>query len=114
MWCSFQPVAMDQGGWRLHKLGQWISPHEVVAGGNRRLHAVQDGVRYREGARGLHLDTLDAPLVAPGRPLLYDFSGDQPEMNHGVHVNLWNNWWNTNFPYWSDHDGLARFRLTLT
>ncbi len=57
-------------GWRMDKLGQAISPLEVVRNGNRTLHAVGAGVEYRDGRGGLAIATLDAPLVAPGEPSL--------------------------------------------
>ncbi len=105
MWCSFVPQAREM---KLEKLGDWIDPLDVLPGGNRHLHAVGEGVRWAEG---LHLNTLDAPLVAVGAPTLCPAHDNPPDPDGGVHVNLWNNWWNTNFPYWSEEDLVARFEL---
>lgn len=111
-WIGFRPKVQKREGWRLHKMGTWISPFAVVPKGNRKLHAIESGVRY-EGPEGqLQLASLDAALVAPGRPSLLDFNQRQPAVKHGMHFNLWNNVWNTNFPYW--HEGDARFRFTLS
>ena len=51
------------------------------------------------------------PLVAPGEPSLLDFNDRQPPLERGMHFNLYNNVWGTNFPMWSDED--ARFRFVL-
>jgi hypothetical protein len=110
-WLSFQPCVAPDGNWWLDKLGQWISPLDVVAQGNRRLHAVNTGVQYRDAAATLTIETLDTPLVAPGLPRLLDFSGQQPAAHQGMHMNLCNNVWPTNFPLWAEGD--ARFRFVL-
>lgn len=110
-WLTFRPVNADAGAWHLKKLDQWISPHEVVPYGNRKLHAVQE-VRYESGAEHFSITPLDSPLVAPGQRSLLDYNQRQPKMDGGVHFNLWNNVWNTNFPYW--HEGNCRFRFVLS
>lgn len=110
-WLSFRPVTPDRAGWRLDKMGEQISPLEVVRNGNRKLHAVDRGVTYRDQQGCLQIETLDAPLVAPGRASLLDFNNLQPPVREGVHVNLYNNVAGTNFPMWYDED--ACFRLVL-
>ncbi len=61
---------------------------------------------------GFELETLDVPLVAPGDPSLLDVNNCRPLVKIGMHVNLFNNVWGTNFPLWFDDD--MRFRCTLT
>ena len=92
---------------RLHKLGEWVNPLEVVAYGNRVLHAVDYGVR----AGDVEIETLDAALVAPGLPSLLNFDNANPDLSKGVFFNLFNNVWATNFRMWYDED--ARFRFVL-
>ncbi|HYO88349.1 MAG TPA: DUF5054 domain-containing protein [Candidatus Limnocylindrales bacterium] len=110
LWLSFVPNAPG-ARWCFEKLGAWIDPLDVVTGGNRNLHAVSDRVVCAHGKRALTLTTLDAPLVAPGAPALLRFNRTLPDMNDGVHVNLFNNVWGTNFPMWNDGDGTFRFQL---
>ena len=110
-WLSFSPLVEDAHGWRMEKLGQWISPREVVPDGNRKMHAVGTGVSYRDAQGSLLLETLDAPLVAPGKPSLLNFNNQQPDLQKGMHINLYNNVWGTNFPQWYEED--ARFRFVL-
>lgn len=111
MWLSFSPDAPDMHGWLFDKLNQPISPLDVVENGNRHLHAVTKDVRYRDSKGSFTLETLDAPLVAPGQRSLLDFNNTQPDMSEGVHVNLYNNLWGTAFPQWYEED--MRFRFVL-
>ena len=59
----------------------------------------------------MSLETLDAPLVAPGKPAMLDHDNRQPDLRDGIHFNLHNNLWGTDFPQWYEDD--ARFRFTL-
>ena len=112
-WFSFIPRVASPGGWTMEKMGAPVSPLDVVEKGNRTLHAVGDAVRY-EGPDGrLTIRTLDAPLVAPGAPRLLRFTGAQPDLNGGMHFNLQNNVWGTNFPMWCEDDARFRFRLEV-
>jgi len=57
------------------------------------------------------LTTRDAPLVAPGTPALLRFTDVLPDMTGGIHVNLFNNAWGTNFPQWNAGDAGFNFQL---
>ena len=111
-WLSFSPVFAEPYGWMLDKLGSSVDPLDVVARGARTLHVVERGVSYRGRDGALDIDTLDAPLVAPGMPTLLRFRNTLPALDGGMHFNLYNNIWNTNFPLWYADD--ARFRFVLT
>ncbi|MHB9129584.1 MAG: DUF5054 domain-containing protein [Armatimonadota bacterium] len=110
-WLSFTPAVTQPNAWHLDKLGTLISPLEVVPGGNRNLHAVSTGACYAGTDGQLTLETLDAALIAPGTPRLLQFDRTQPDLTGGMHINLYNNIWGTNFPMWYEDD--ARFRVTL-
>lgn len=103
-WLQFAPPQRLLG---LRKLEQWIGPEEVVSGGNKRLHGVDEGVRFEN----MLLSTLDAPLVNLGEPALLTFSRENTPADRGVCINLHNNVWGTNFVMWYDED--ARFRCSL-
>ncbi len=113
LWLSFVPMVAADGQWSLDKMGQPIAPHEVVRGGNRTLHAIDRGVSYSDRRGSLSLDSLDAPLVAPGESSLLTFTNDLPARDTGMHVNLYNNVWGTNFPQWYDEDASFRFVLRI-
>lgn len=111
MWISFVPRTLPGGGWLLDKMGAPVSPSEVLRNGNRKLHAVGRGVRYSDPSGALRIDSLDSPLVAPGTPSLLDFNNRLPATRDGMHFNLHNNIWGTNFPMWYEDDGRSRFTL---
>ena len=113
-WLAFQPITSAAGSWRFEKLGGLIAPEQVVSRGARTLHAVDQQVIYRDGARSLAITTLDAPLVAPGRRSLLDFHNHLPDLRGGVHFNLYNNIWGTNFPMWFDENAAFRFVLRFS
>jgi len=112
IWFSFAPLTSSRTGWKLKKLGQEISPFNVIRNGNRKLHAVMPGVAYRDEQAGFVIDSLDAPLVAPGRRSLLNFNNCLPRKDHGMHFLLYNNIWGTNFPMWYEED--ARFRFIVS
>ena len=112
MWLSFSPNAPAADGWRLEKLNQAVAPDDVMSFGGRHMHAVTRFVRYRDSRGTFLLETLDAPLIAPGQRLLTDFNNRIPNMLEGVHCNLYNNLWNTAFPLW--YEGDMRFRFVLS
>ncbi|WP_240344358.1 hypothetical protein [Paenibacillus sp. SYP-B3998] len=51
-------------------------------------------------------ETLDAALVCPGERRLLQFDHSLPPLTGGMHVNLHNNVWVTNFPAWYE-DGAS-------
>jgi hypothetical protein len=113
LWWSFTPVVAEPERWTMDKLGQPVSPLDVVRCGGRSLHAVGHGGLTYDGSDGpLHLRTTDAPLVAPGRPNLLDADPPVPDLAGGWHVLLADNCWGTNFPMWIE--GSAQYRITLS
>ncbi|MCL4247720.1 MAG: DUF5054 domain-containing protein [Anaerolineae bacterium] len=112
-WLNFNPRVSDDGTWHIHKLGQTIDPRDVVSRGARTLHSFDSGVSYSSPHLQLEIHSLDTALVAPGRPSLLDFQNRLPDMAGGMHFNLYNNVWGTNFPMWFEDDALFRFRLSI-
>jgi hypothetical protein len=110
-WMSFAPWSTAADRWELHKMGQWLSPLDVVSQGARNLHGIAQGVRLSRAGQRLVIESADAHLVAPGAPRLLQFDDSQPPIERGMHFCLHNNVWGTNFPLWYDDDGRFRFRL---
>jgi len=108
---SFHPIASDPAGWTLEKSGQSISPTDVVVSGNRHVHALSKGFGYKDDGGAFFVETLDAPLVALGTKSPLCFSNRQPDLSAGVHCNLFNNAWGTNYIMWSGEDMKFRFLL---
>lgn len=94
-------------------MGHPVDPLDVVPGGTRHLHAVEEGVELHAGARSFRIESLDNPIVCPGdADHLLRYVDDQPDaIRGGMHFNLQNNIWPTAFPRYYGYDGLARFRL---
>lgn len=111
-WCSFVPVVAEPDRWTLDKLGQAVSPLDVVRRGGRSLHAVGEGMAYDGPDGALRISTPDAPLVAPGAPNLLDADPPVPNLAGGLHVLLHDNCWGTNFPMWNE--GPASFGFTIS
>jgi len=112
LWLSFSPVTSDPHGWLLDKCGGSVSPFDVVTGGNRAMHAVLQGVRYKGPEGTLTIETLDAPVVALGEKLPVYFSRNQPDLAKGLHFSLFNNGWGTNYIQWFGEDMRFRFRIS--
>ncbi len=113
-WLTFRPRLERADAWRFEKMGRLIAPLDVVSRGGRGLHAIDQRVIYQDGARTFEITALDAPLVAPGRRSLLDFHDQLPDMQGGVHVNLYNNVWGTNFPMWFSENAAFRFKLRFS
>ena len=105
-WMSLAPATPGHS-YGFSKMGEPVDPGDVISGGARTLHAVESVTINGR----LRIDNLDAPLVAPGAMALLDFHNRRPDTAGGLHFNLYNNIWGTNFPMWFDDDMLFRFRI---
>ncbi|NOU88282.1 DUF5054 domain-containing protein [Paenibacillus sp. LMG 31460] len=113
-WFSFAPKVDNPNLWKMDKLGALISPLEVVKDGNRNLHAVNSGVYYHGSDGKISIETLDAPLVAPGEKRLLQFDNSFVSLDGGMHFLLHNNVWGTNFPMWYEENTKFRFVISLS
>ena len=111
MWLTFAPIADDQQGWTVEKVGEPINVMDVVRGGGRAMHAVTRKLSYKDTTGSFEIDTLDAPLVAFGVRSPLNFSLDLPDLSKGTHINLFNNGWGTNYPQWAGGDWSYRFLI---
>ena len=111
LWLTFNPIAGNSRGWSLEKSGQLVSPFDVVSSGNRHMHALSTGFHYKEAGNSFVVEAVDAPLVALGERTSLRFTNAQPDMSKGVHCNLFNNSWGTNYIMWYGDD--MRFRFVL-
>ncbi len=111
LWLTFNPVVPSQQGWMMDKSGELVSPFDVVPGGSRHMHAVSKDFRYRDNTGSFVVEPTDAPLIALGEKSPLNFSRLQPNLAGGVHCNLFNNAWGTNYIMWYGED--MRFRFLL-
>jgi hypothetical protein len=111
LWLSFHPAIANSKGWTMRKSGQDVSPYDVVDSGNRHMHAISDRIYCNDGDATISFLTLDAPLVALGRQSPLNFSRSEPNLGGGIHFNLFNNAWGTNYIMWFGED--MRFRFVI-
>lgn len=96
--------------WKMHKLSDAISPYDVVVKGNRNLHGLSfEGLTYSGADGRVQIQSETAPLISMGRRGLLKFDQEQPSLNEGIFINLYNNVWGTNFPDWFEDDMTFRF-----
>ena len=112
-WLRLHPRVDDAAAWRLDVLGEPLDPDEVVDDGGRDLHAIGRGAVCGADRGSVAIESLDAGLVAPGRPCLlaHRHGGGQDLAGAGLSLLLHDNVWGTNFPMWSEGD--ARFRVAV-
>lgn len=113
LWLTFRPTASDPNGWILEKSGEPVSAFDVVRSGNRHTHALSRGFQYSDDRGSFSVENLDAPLVALGAKSPLYFSNSPPDLAAGIHVNLFNNAWGTNYIMWFGEDMRFRFRVRL-
>ncbi len=106
MWLTFH---QDAEGLLLEKSDNAVDPFAVVPGGNRHMHALSRGLRYKD----FSIDSLDAPVVALGEKSPIYFSKEQPDLKKGVHFSLYNNTWGTNYIQWFGEDLRFRFEVRI-
>ena len=107
LFLSFIPNVKNPTGWLMDKMGSKLSIKDVLSGGSKNMHALQGGMYHDE----LSISSVDAPLIVIGSPDIMTFTRKTPDVRGGFHFNLFNNKWNTNFPYWYEDD--AKFRFTI-
>ena len=108
IWFSINLNTAIPSRWRYSKLGILVNPLDVVRGGNRHLH----GIEYAEykGYDGEYRITpLDSVLASTGARKMVKFDHKFEDLASGIHFNIYNNTWGTNFPAWYEEDGRSRF-----
>jgi hypothetical protein len=111
LWLTFRPIAVEPSGWMLEKSSEQVSPSDVVMSGNRHMHALSKGFSYNDSGSTFAVETLDAPVVALGVKSPLYFSNQLPDLSQGIHCNLFNNAWGTNYIMWFGED--MRFRFVI-
>ena len=86
---------------------------DQIVGGNRHLFGVAGGasITAPDGS-GVGFCAVDAQLLSFGEPGLWKYTYDFLPKSPTAFVHLYNNMWNTNFPYWSDGDITSRVEIS--
>ncbi|MDR1722954.1 MAG: DUF5054 domain-containing protein [Tannerella sp.] len=110
-WVSFVPD--DVTAIFAEKTGMSVDVSDVVKGGNRQMHGIDNYIDINTSAGTIRITSLDAPVVAIGKPWALDYSENLPDLKGGVHFCLFNNLWGTNFRMWWGGDMTYRFKIEL-
>jgi hypothetical protein len=97
-WVSFVPSGVKSV--IVEKMGQPVDVLDVVPGGNRQMHAIDNYVDLVTDKGTIRIISRDAPVVTIGERRALNFSTRQPDIGQGVHFCLFNNLWGTNFAMW--------------
>jgi alpha-mannosidase len=111
-WLCF-PAAVTSPRFLLGRSGGVMDlAKDQIVGGNRYLFGVAGGASITSpDGSGMGLCALDAPLLSFGEPGLWKYDYTFVPKSPVAFVHLYNNMWNTNFPYWIDGDITSRVRV---
>ncbi|WP_083488821.1 hypothetical protein [Pedobacter borealis] len=111
-WLCF-PFNVNKPKYILGRLGGAMDlAKDQIVGGNRYIYGVQTGASLvAPDQSGAGICAIDAPLLSFGEPGLWKYDYDYFPKQPAVFVNLYNNMWNTNFPYWTEGSWSERVRI---
>ncbi|MCD7936857.1 MAG: DUF5054 domain-containing protein [Tannerellaceae bacterium] len=110
-WFSFTPVIARPDIF-VQKMGREVDARNVVENGARLVHGIDRYVRLQSSGQEVRIESMDAPLVRFNDRNMLEFSNELPDGEKGVHFNLLNTLWGTNYPQWFGED--MKFRFTIT
>ena len=93
-----------------HKLGQKLSPYEIVPNGGRNL-SVTEGIEFDVGGKTFRLQPKQAVPVSLGRGKLLRFDNKFEDSKYGISFLVQNNIWGTNYPLWYEDNASVWFDL---
>lgn len=93
------------------KVGERVDVLDVVEKGNRQMHGIDHYVDLITSAGTIRIASEAAFLVNIGEAKGINYSLEYPEKQGGIHFNLSNNLWGTNFGMWNE--GSLTYRFTI-
>ena len=93
------------------KVGERVDLFDVVEKGNRQQHGIDRYVDLITSNGTIRIWSEAAFLVNVGEARGINYSLEYPDKKGGVHFNLSNNLWNTNFRMWNE--GSLTYRFTI-
>jgi hypothetical protein len=112
MWVSHFTENSGLQDIKIKKLGEVINPLEVVEYGNRNYHCTEEA-SFKIGNAQISIIPLDSKLLSLGERRLYNFEQNCADLKGGLHFNLYNNLWGTNFKMWYEEDIISRFKIMI-
>jgi len=111
-WFSFTPRIATPSVF-VQKMGREIDARDVVENGARQVHGIDQYVRLQSTDRTVRIESIDAPLVRFNDRNMLHFTNETADGEKGVHFNLLNTLWGTNYPQWFGDDMKYRFTITF-
>lgn len=93
------------------KIGEQVDLLDVVEKGNRQMHGIDRYVDLKTSSGTLRIWSEAAFLVNVGEARGINYSTRYPDKQGGIHFNLSNNLWGTNFTMWNE--GSLTYRFTV-
>lgn len=93
------------------KVGERVDLLDVVEKGNRQMHGIDHYVDLITTAGTIRIGSEAAFLVNVGEAKGINYSLNYPDKQGGIHFNLSNNLWGTNFRMWNE--GSLTYRFTI-
>lgn len=93
------------------KVGERVDLLDVVEKGNRQQHGIDRYVDLVTSTGTIRIWSETAFLVNIGEAKGINYSLEYPDKQGGIHFNLSNNLWNTNFRMWNE--GSLSYRFTI-
>lgn len=112
LWISHFVDNITIGEIKFNKLGERIDPYNVTKYGNRNYHSVRE-VDFKQDNVNFSIIPMDSTLVSLGEMRLYNFNQEYAEPKGGIHFNLYNNLWGTNFKMWYEENIISRFLIKI-
>jgi hypothetical protein len=108
-WVSFFPSEITDV--LVNKMGAPVDVLDVVKGGNRQMHGIDNYIDLLTGNGIIRITSLDAAVVSVGERKAMNYSLYLPDLNGGIHFCLFNNLWTTNFSAWWEGSIAYRFKV---
>ena len=84
------------------KMGERVDLMDVVEKGNRQMHGIDRYVDLITSGETIRISSKEAFLLNVGEAQGLNYSTNYPDKHKGVHFNLNNNLWGTNFSMWNE------------
>ena len=108
-WLSFR--AEDMLSIVAEKVGERVDLLDVVEKGNRQMHGIDRYVDLITSSGTIRISSDAAFLVNVGEAKGLNYSVQMPDKQGGIHFNLSNNLWGTNFSMWNEGSLTYRFSI---
>ena len=112
----YLPVRVNGNSqFRIGRNGSVVNPLDFPYGTNHTLCYVYTGaIIAGEDGKGVGICNLDHGLMSFGQPGIMKFEPSYVPQKPIAFINLFNNQWNTNFPYWIGDSISSRVRIWAT